>query len=172
MTILDTIKGRYSVRKYEKRPVEQGKVNAILEAAHCAPTAANMQPQKILVVQKPENLEKFSEGANTYNAPLVMLVCADLDAAWVRPFDGKNMVDIDATIITDHMMLTATELGLGSCWITYFDPKAIRAAFELPENLVPVNILAIGYAADKPQSPNRHTQTRKPLDQTVTFETL
>ena len=54
MTILDTIKTRYSVRKYEKRSVEQGKVNAILEAAHCAPTAANMQPQKILVVQNPE----------------------------------------------------------------------------------------------------------------------
>ena len=73
---------------------------------------------------------------------------------------------------TDHMMLTATELGLGSCWITYFDPEAIRAAFNLPENLVPVNILAIGYAADKPQSPDRHTQTRKALNQTVTFETL
>ena len=102
MTILDTIKTRYSVRKYEKRSVEQGKVNAILEAAHCAPTAANMQPQKILVVQNPENLEKFSAGANTYNAPLVMLVCADLDTAWVRPFDGKNMVDIDASIVTDH----------------------------------------------------------------------
>ena len=172
MTILDTIKTRYSVRKYEKRSVEQGKVNAILEAAHCAPTAANMQPQKILVVQNPENLEKFSAGANTYNAPLVMLVCADLDTAWVRPFDGKNMVDIDASIVTDHMMLKATELGLGSCWITDFDPEAIRAAFNLPENLVPVNILAIGYAADKPQSPDRHTQTRKALNQTVTFETL
>ena len=105
-------------------------------------------------------------------SPLVMLVCADLDTAWVRPFDGKNMVDIDASIVTDHMMLTATELGLGSCWITYFDPEAIRAAFNLPENLVPVNILAIGYAADKPQSPDRHTQTRKALNQTVTFETL
>lgn len=172
MAILDTIKSRYSVRKYEKKAVEKEKINAILEAAHCAPTAANMQPQKILVVQKPENLEKFSAGANTYDAPLVMLVCADVNAAWVRPFDGKAMVDIDATIVTDHMMLTATELGLGSCWITYFDPEAIRKAFDLPENLVPVNILAIGYAADTPQSPERHVQTRKSLDQTVVYETL
>ena len=109
MTILDTIKTRYSVRKYEKRPVEQGKVNAILEAAHCAPTAANMQPQKILVVQNPENLEKFSAGANTYNAPLVMLVCADLDAAWVRPFDGKNMVDIDASIADCFLIFQCTQ---------------------------------------------------------------
>lgn len=172
MNILDTIKTRYSVRKYANKPVEQEKVNAILEAAHCAPTAANMQPQKILVVQKSENLEKFSEGANTYNAPLVMLICADLNTAWVRPFDGKKMVDIDASIVTDHMMLTATELGLGSCWITYFDPKAISKAFDLPKNLVPVNILAIGYAADRTQSPERHTDTRKPLKQTVAFETF
>lgn len=170
MTILNTIKTRYSVRKYEKRAVEQEKINAILEAAHCAPTAANKQPQKILVVQESNNLKKFNTGANTYNAPLVMLVCADLDAAWVRPFDGKNMVDIDASIVTDHMMLTATELGLGSCWITYFDPKAIRTAFGLPENLVPINILAIGYAADTPQSAERHTQTRMELNQTVSFE--
>lgn len=111
MSILDTIKKRYSVRQYKNTPVEQEKVDAILEAAHCAPTAANMQPQKVLVVRKPENLAKFSSGANTYNAPLVMLVCSDLNEAWVRPYDGKNMVDIDASIITDHMMLTATELG-------------------------------------------------------------
>lgn len=170
MSILDTIKKRYSVRQYKNTPVEQEKVDAILEAAHCAPTAANMQPQKVLVVRKPENLAKFSSGANTYNTPLVMLVCSDLNEAWVRPYDGKNMVDIDASIITDHMMLTATELGLGTCWITYFDPKAIRAAFKLPENLIPVNILAIGYAADQPQSSDRHSKTRKALDQTVAIE--
>ena len=170
MSILDTIKKRYSVRKYNNTPVEREKVDAILEAAHCAPTAANMQPQKILVIQKPENLAKFSSGANIYNAPLVMLVCADLNEVWVRPYDGKNMVDVDASIITDHMMLTATDLGLGSCWITYFDPKAIRAAFKLPENLIPVNILAIGYANDQPQSPDRHSETRKALNQTVSFE--
>lgn len=69
-------------------------------------------------------------------------------------------------------MFMLSNATLGSCWITYFDPEAIRAAFNLPENLVPVNILAIGYAADKPQSPDRHTQTRKALNQTVTFETL
>ncbi|MFG6343423.1 MAG: nitroreductase family protein [Lachnospiraceae bacterium] len=172
MSILDTIKKRYSVRKYKNTPVEQEKIDAILEAAHCAPTAANMQPQKVLVVQKPENLAKFSAGANTYNAPLVMLVCADLNEVWVRPYDGKNMVDIDASIITDHMMLTATDLGLGSCWITYFDPKAIRTAFNLPDNLIPVNILAIGYAADQPQSPDRHSETRKALNQTISIEVL
>lgn len=170
MNTLDIIKKRYSVRKYENRPVEKEKVEAIIEAAHCAPTAANMQPQRVLVVQDPKNLEKFSAGANTYNAPLVMLVCSDKNDVWTRPFDGKTMVDIDASIITDHMMLTATDLGLGSCWITYFDPDAIRKAFDIPANLVPVNILAIGYAADKVLSPNRHSSTRKPINQTVSFE--
>ena len=170
MNTLDIIKKRFSVRKYENKPVEQEKLDAILDAAHCAPTATNMQPQKILVVQEPDNLKKFSAGTNTYDAPLVILVCADLNSVWTRPFDGKNMVDIDASIITDHMMLTATELGLGTCWITYFDPEAIRKAFDLPDNLIPINILTIGYSADKELSPERHSQTRKPLNDTVSFE--
>ena len=123
MTILNTIKSRYSVRKYEERPVEQEKVDAILEAAHCAPTAANMQPQKILVIQKPENLEKFSEGANTYNAPLVMLVCADLEAAWIRPFDGKNMVDIEK-VITHRLPLEKVKEGFDM--LCEKDSKAIK----------------------------------------------
>ena len=170
MNTLDIIKKRFSVRKYENKPVEQEKLDAILDAAHCAPTAANMQPQKILVVQDPNNLKKFSAGANTYGAPLVMLVCADLNSVWTRPYDGKNMVDIDASIVTDHMMLTATDLGLGTCWITYFDPEAIRKAFDLPKELIPVNILTIGYSADKELASDRHSQNRKPLNDTVSFE--
>ena len=172
MNFIEIAKKRCSVRSYSDKKVEKEKLDKILEAAHVAPTAANLQPVKLIAVQKKEQLNKLAKAANIYHAPLAIIVCADHEKAWVRPFDGKNMVDIDASIVTDHMMLTATELGLGSCWITYFDPEAIRAAFNLPENLVPVNILAIGYAADKPQSPDRHTQTRKALNQTVTFETL
>lgn len=169
MSILDIIKKRYAVRKYSDRQVEPEKLEQILTAANCAPTAANRQAYKIFAVQKPENLEKFDK-KDTFSAPLVLLVCSDVSKIWVRPYDGKNMVDIDASIITDHMMLTATELELGSCWITYFDPEAVRKAFDLPEHLIPVNILAVGYSADdQPKSPDRHAQTRKSLDETVVY---
>ena len=71
--------------------------------------------------------------------------------------------DIDASIITDHMMLAATEQGLGSVWICYFDPKVVKQEFKLPDELEPVNILAIGYASDTPPAPDRHKTMRIPL---------
>ena len=67
------------------------------------------------------------------------------------------------------MMLQATELGLGTLWICWFKEEVIREAFDLPENIVPVNLLAVGYADCEPASPERHAELRKPLDETVKF---
>lgn len=114
MTFLDIAKKRYSVRKYEDKPVEKEKLEMILTAAHVAPTAANMQPVKLLVVQNKEQLKKLGKAANIYNAPVAIVVCADHSKAWTRPFDNKQTTDIDASILTDHMMQQATELGLGT----------------------------------------------------------
>ena len=77
---------------------------------------------------------------------------------------------IDASILTDHMMLQATELGLGSVWICYFKPDVLRAEFSLPDHLEPVNILAIGYAGEPAASPDRHDQMRIPLHQLAHYE--
>ena len=107
-------------------------MDKILEAAHVAPTAANLQPVRLLVVQEKENLNKIGKAANIYQAPLAIIVCADHSKAWTRPFDGKQTTDIDASILTDHMMLQATELGLGSVWICYFKPEIIKQEFHLP----------------------------------------
>lgn len=81
------------------------------------------------------------------------------------------MLDIDASIATDHMMMMCAEdMGLSSCWITYFNPEIVRRELNIPSNLVPVNILAIGYSADKvPQSANRHEQTRVALSDMSTY---
>ena len=92
----------------------------------------------------------MSKAANVYHAPLVIVVCADHDKAWVRPFDHKQTCDIDASILTDHMMLQAADLGLGSVWICYFKPDVLRKEFGIPENLEPVNILAVGYSDETP----------------------
>lgn len=169
MSLIDLMKARYSVRQYQSTPVEEEKLMAVLEAGRVAPTAANRQPQRIYVVRTPEALGKLAKAANIHNPPLALIVCADKSEAWVRPIDQKDSCDIDASIVTDHMMLRATELGLGSLWICMFDPEIVRKEFALPENIVPVNILVLGYADCEPASPDRHDTARKALKETVRF---
>jgi nitroreductase len=169
MSFLELAKSRYSVRKYENKPVEPEKLNAILEAGRVAPTAANRQPCIFLVLNEKEALAKLSNACKPHGAPLAIVVCADKNTVWVRSFDKANMIDIDSTIATDHIMLCAQDLGLSSCWITYFDPVIIRREFNIPDHLVPVNILTVGYGADTPKSPDRHSTTRKPLDTMVKY---
>ena len=172
MDFLEIAKKRYSVRSYSDRKVETEKLEKILQAAHVAPTAANLQPIHLIAVQSRDGLEKISKAANIYGAPLAVIVCADHEKAWVRPFDQKQTGDIDAAILTDHMMLEATELGLGSVWICYFKPDIIRKEFDLPEHLEPINILAIGYANEPAADPKRHSQTRIPIEELVSYEKL
>jgi len=171
-SFLDLAKSRYSVRKYENKTIEAEKLNAILEAGRIAPTAANQQPCIFLVLNNEESIEKLYKACNPHGAPLAIVICADKSSAWVRPFDKANMGEIDNTIATDHMMMCAQDLGLSSCWITYFDPKIVRKEFNIPDNIIPFNILAIGYGADEPQSPDRHAQTRKPLDSMVKYSSF
>lgn len=170
MEFSELAKKRYSVRSYNGKKVEKEKLEKILEAAHVAPTAANLQPVRLLVIQQEEGLEKLSKAANIYHAPLAIVVCADHDKAWVRPFDKKQTCDIDASILTDYMMLQASELGLGSVWICYFKPDILREEFCIPKNLEPVNILAVGYSEETPQSPDRHEETRIAVKSLASFE--
>lgn len=169
MSLLDIAKIRYSARVYKKQAVEEDKLAKILEVAHVAPTAANIQPVRLLVVQSGEGLAAVEKSANIYGAPLAIVVCADKSKAWTRPFDGMITTDIDASILTDHMMLMATELGLGSVWICYFKPDVLRKELNLPENLEPINILALGYSAEPKPDKNRHSHTRIPLDELVEY---
>ena len=172
MDFLDLARQRHSVRHYLPRQVEEEKLHRILEAGRIAPTAVNNQPQRFVVIRSEEGLKRLHKGADVYGAPLAILVCGDHNAAWIRPFDKKHMVDIDATIATTHMMLEATEQGLGSCWITYFDPGIIRQEFNLPPHVEPVNILALGYAAEEPPSSGRHARERRPLEDFLRYETF
>lgn len=172
MDFIEIAKKRYSVRSYTGQKVEPEKLEKIIEAAHVAPTAANLQPVHLLVVQSEEGLAKIGEGANIYGAPLAIIVCADHNKVWTRPFDKKQTGDIDAAILTDHMMLQATELGLGSVWVCYFKPDVIRKKFHLPEKLEPINILVIGYSDETGADPERHGQSRISVEELVSMETL
>ncbi len=172
MSIFSLVKQRYSVRKYEDRPVEAEKLQQLLEAGRVAPSAHNNQPSRLLVVQGQAGLEKLRQGANVYGAPLAVIVAGDHKTAWVRPYDQKKSVDIDASIVTDHIILAATELGLGTLWVCYFDPVVIRREFNIPDHLEPINIIGIGYAAGEAKSPDRHDAARKPLTELVVWESF
>lgn len=172
MNFLEIAKSRYSVRKYSDKKVEQEKLDKILSAAHVAPTAANMQPVRLIVVQTDDGLGKIEKAANIYGAPLAIIVCSEHTKAWTRPFDGKKTIDIDASILTDHMMLEATELGLGTLWVCYFKPDIIKREFDLPDSLEPINILAVGYSDESPADPERHTAQRISMSELVCYEKL
>lgn len=169
MSFEELAKKRCSVRKYENRPVEQEKLSKILNAGRVAPTACNNQPQRIIVVDNKEGLEKLKKCANTFGAPLILIVCADHSQSWRRPYDGMDSAYIDAAIVTDHMMLEAADIGLDSVWVCYFDPKVIREEFNIPDNIEPVNLLVIGYGENSRKSPDRHLNERKKLDDTVVY---
>ena len=162
------INKRHAVINYTPQKVEKEKLQQILETARLAPTAANLQPQRLLVLETEENLEKLSKCANIYGAPLAIVVCADLEEAWTRPFDGKQTGDIDASIVTDQMMMAATELGLGSLWVCYFQPDVLREELHIPDHIEPINILALGYEADS----NAPQKRRKALSETVYYEIM
>lgn len=172
MDFMNIAKQRCSVRSYNNKKVEPEKLEKILEAAHVAPTAANLQPVHLIVVQSKEGLAKIGKAANLYGAPLAIIVCADHNKAWVRPFDKKQTCDIDASILTDHMMLQATELGLGTVWVCYFKPDVLGEEFSIPDNLEPINILAIGYPDEELADINRFDTQRISLNQLISYENL
>ena len=167
---LNLAKRRFSVRKYRDKPVSAEMINSILEAGRVAPTGANLQPHRIILVQSKEGIGRLSMGAKTCGAPVAFIICSENKKSFERPFDGKSMSDIDASIVTDHMMLEATDLGLGSLWMTYFDPEIIREKFNIPDNLEPVNILLVGYPDQEEASPDRHSVMRKTMDEMVVLE--
>jgi len=159
-SFIELAKNRYSVRSFDPRPVEPDKLNQILEAGRIAPTAHNNQPQRIKVLTSSGELSAADECTRCrFGAPAVLLVCYDKPACWVRRFDGAISGEIDAGIVTTHMMLAAQDLGLGTCWVMYFDAAKATELFELPENIIPAAMLPIGYpsktAAPSPQHSDR-----------------
>ena len=159
MTFLELAKSRYSVRSFNTRPIEPEKLAMILEAGRVAPTAGNKQPQRIKIITEPLDLAMVDECTPCrFNAQAVLLVCYDKSVCWKRKFDGANSGEVDASIITTHLMLAAHELGLGSCWVMYFNPAKASELFALPENIVPIAFLPIGYPADDAAPAALHSQ--------------
>jgi nitroreductase len=167
MDFRELIKRRYSVRAYKPDPVEDEKLREVLQAACVAPTAANRQPLQFVVIHtagREAELKRVYRSHWFTNAPIVICACAVLEQAWKR-MDDKNYGEVDVTIAMDHLILAATELGLGTCWIAAFDPKAAREVLGLPSGVEPIAFTPLGYPADQP-GPKK----RKSLSELVRFE--
>ena len=155
---------RYSVRNYRSDAVAEDQLQAVLEAARLAPTAANKQPFQVIVIHtagRTAELKRIYHPAWFAKAPIVLAVVALPKQAWRRS-DGKNYADVDAAIVMDHMILAAADAGLGTCWIGAFDPAAAREVLGLPDDVEPIAFTPLGHAADI--APVRK---RKPLEKLV-----
>lgn len=167
MDFQKTIRERRSVRKYTSMPVEEEKLNRILETARLAPSACNNQPWHFIVVKEEQKRKTLGKAYNNdwfYNAPVIICACGEPSKNWVRR-DGKNYNDVDVTIAMDHLILAAAAEGLGTCWIGAFDPKLVKEALNLPEGIEPVAMTPLGYPADTPK-----TKSRKSLEEIVHWE--
>jgi len=167
MELAEIIGNRYSVRAYQATAVEADKLNQVLEAARLAPTAANRQPFQVIVIHtqgREDALRKIYNRDWFVQAPLVICVVSTPQSGWTR-YDGANYTQVDAAIAMDHMILTATDLGLGTCWIAAFNPEAAREVLELPDEVEPVVFSPLGYPADEPKE-----KIRKPLAELVRYE--
>ncbi len=168
MEFLALAEKRYSVRKFDGRPLGEEEIASILEAGRLAPTAKNLQPQRIYVLRSEEALRRLAEcTAYSYGTKTAFLVCYDSTVSWKRDFDGVDSGYVDASIVATHMMMEATDKGIGSTWVMWFDADAAKRAFALPKEIVPVAILVMGYPAPDAAPSHRHF-SRESLEKTVT----
>jgi nitroreductase len=169
MEFSELIKARYSCKKYDGRPVEPAKLQQILAAGRLAPTAKNLQEQKIYVIEKPEDLAKVDQLTPCrYGAGTVLLVAYDQNNMYTYPGERYTSGIEDATIVATHLLLAAKDAGVDSCWLNRFDPDKAAEIFGLPANEKVVMLLDLGYPAEGAGPLERHTQ-RKDLNETVTY---
>ena len=169
MTFYELAKQRYSVRSFKNNMIEEEKLKKILEVGLSAPTACNRQPQKIFVIKRAELREKLKGVCRfTFDAPVILVVGYDRTRDWKnRLMQGYSSGETDAAIVCTHMMLEAWELGIGSCWVGYFNADDVSRALDLPEGVQITAMLPLGYPSEDCTPLDLHFESRT-LDDTVT----
>ncbi len=174
------ISSRRSVRRFLPQPVPREKILTCIEAARLAPSADNSQPWRFLILDDPSTIERFSREvfSGVYfisrfaaRAPVLILILARLDIIANRL--GNQVRDLkfyllDIGIAGEHLVLQAEELGLGTCWIGWFNERKAREFFKIPRRYKIVCLMAMGYPEKKPSSPRK----RKPLEEIAWFNEL
>lgn len=163
MDFMELSKKRYSVLHYLKKSIPEELIDKILEAGLSAPTACNFQPQKIKFLHTDDDRIKLNRVVpSRFYVPAAFLICYDKAACWTRKYDQKSSGEIDASIVTTHMMLEATNLGLGSIWVMYWDPESVKSEFGIPEQYEPIALLIVGYP-DQTVEPHKEHFLRKDI---------
>jgi nitroreductase len=160
MDIEELVRKRRSVRRFDPRPVEEDKISRILECARLAPSARNLQCWHYIVVTGKETIAQVAEAAGAMNAwlrdaPAVVVGCADPRESTAH--NGIEYFTVDLAISMEHLVLAATELGLGTCWMANFDEARVKEALSIPENIRVVALTPLGHPAggQGPSSPRR-----------------
>ena len=169
MEFTQLVRERYSCKRFSERPVEPEKLRAVLEAGRLAPTAKNLQEQRVYVLQSEEALRKLDAVTPCrYGAGTVLAVAFDKTRVFTYPGGGRDSGVEDATIVATHMLLAAANEGLAGCWINFFDPQKLADALGLPENEEMLMLLDLGYPAEGAGPLPGHS-SRKSLEETVRF---
>ncbi|OGS43078.1 MAG: hypothetical protein A2539_09315 [Elusimicrobia bacterium RIFOXYD2_FULL_34_15] len=186
MEFKELVLKRYSCRKFSNTPVEKEKIIRCIESARVSPSACNAQPWKFIVVDNPEMRKKVAEAATSgiyrmskfvHEAPVIILVLADKGSFLSRAGSlvrNTRFYLIDIGIVCEHIVLQATEFGLGSCYVGWFNENAVRKVLNIPKNLEIPSIICMGYPDEsyKTKDPiRRHagSETRKPIDDILSF---
>jgi len=166
MTILEAIRNRYSCRAYQDRPIEQEKLDKIFEAARLGPSARNAQDWRFVVVTDKEAKIRLAQAANNQrfleNAAAIIVACSNSDHVMRC---GQAIGPIDVAIGLEHICLQATELGLTTCWIGSFYPDKVRPILGIPDDIAIIELMALGYPADKQKE-----SKREPIEKILCYE--
>jgi nitroreductase len=150
MDLYEAIKKRYSCRSYASKPIEQEKLDRILEAARLAPSAKNLQDWRFVVVTDEKKRKEVALAANEQmfiaTAPAIIIGCSNCDSTMRC---GQKIAPIDLAIAMEHIALAATAEGLATCWIGSFYTEKVRKVLDIPEKIEIIEIMPIGYPADK-----------------------
>lgn len=178
MELIEVIKARHSVREFSQRPVEEEKIGYILDAARLAPSAANKQCWRFIVIKQKETIEKIAKTSviNRWlkTSPVIIVCCADPTESVTM--NSLDYYPIDAAIAIEHLILAATDVGLGTCWIAGFQEEKVKELLEIPKRIRIIALTPVGYPVEKKGVVEQITKTllkakkRKTLDELVHYE--
>jgi nitroreductase len=164
MDVFHAIKLRRSIRAYQDKPIEEEKLQRVLEAGRLAPSAKNRQEWRYVLVKDKELRKKLAVACNNQyfisEAPVVIVGCATM-VDYVLSC-GQPAYTIDVSISMDHMTLQAVEEGLGTCWIGSFKENEVKRILDIPEEMRVVEVMPLGYPKFLPEA-----KPRKELDEIV-----
>ena len=173
MEVFEAIEKRRSIRAFKNMDVPEETVEKLIEAARWAPSAGNIQPWEFIIIRNKEIKHRLAAAAlnQTFieDAPVVIVVCAnELRSSYGYGTRGATLYCIqDTAAATQNILLTATALGLGACWVGAFNEEQVRKVLNIPNGIRPVAIIPIGHPAEKPAP-----RPRRPLNEIVHYETF